>query len=122
MLERFLKEKTNELQENNYASVAIGRLTDLPPGPLEQLHKTIEATRENNGLNLILASSYGAREEIIDGIKSVMSHINKGHLDPAMLTQKYSASTLHPLLSRSRLINCTSGECVFQLFAWQISC
>src|SRR5207302_2223854 len=72
LLEKFLKEKTPELIEKNVRLQAIGRLTDLPKRSQQQLHKTIEQTAGNNGLNLILALSYGVRLEIIDGIKSLL--------------------------------------------------
>lgn len=123
LLERFLKEKTTELQQRNVRLQAIGRLTDLPPGPLEQLHKTIEATRENDGLNLILALSYGAREEIIDGIKSVMNHINKGHLDPGMLDPEIFSKHLYTrYYPDPDLLIRTSGEMrISNFLLWQIS-
>src|SRR5881398_3231893 len=66
LLEKFLKEKTPELVEKNVRLQAIGRLTDLPHSPQQQLHRTIEQTSSNNGLTLILALSYGGRLEIID--------------------------------------------------------
>src|SRR5438034_11600468 len=58
LLERLLKEKTPELIETNVRLQAIGRLTDLPEGAQEQLHTTIAQTAGNNGLTIILASSY----------------------------------------------------------------
>src|SRR3982074_3706022 len=85
LLEKFLKEKTPELLEKNVRLQAIGRLTDLPDSCQQQLHKSIEATASNNGLTLILALSYGARIEIIDGIKSLLRQIDSGHIDRAMI-------------------------------------
>jgi undecaprenyl diphosphate synthase len=41
LLEKFLREKTPELIEKNVRLQAIGRLTDLPEGSQQQLHKTI---------------------------------------------------------------------------------
>ncbi len=72
MLEHFLKAKTPKLMEQNVRLQAIGRLHDLPERAQEQLHKSIEDTSQNTGLTLILALSYGAREEIIDGIRSLL--------------------------------------------------
>jgi len=57
LLERFLKEKTPELLEENVRLQAIGRLTDLPRACQVQLHKSIKETSKNNGLTLILALS-----------------------------------------------------------------
>src|SRR6266571_8241795 len=53
LLEKFLKEKTPELIEQNVRLQAIGRLTDLPPACQQQLHKSIEQTASNDGLTLI---------------------------------------------------------------------
>src|SRR5258707_2622259 len=85
LLEKFLKDKTPELIEKNVRLQAIGRLTDLPQGAQQQLHKTIEQTASSTGLTLILALSYGGRLEIIDGIKSLLRAIELGHIDKAMI-------------------------------------
>ena len=85
LLEKFLKEKTPELLEKNVRLQAIGRLTDLPRSAQAQLHKSIEATAKNDGLTLVLALSYGGRDEIIDGIHSLLRAIEEGHIDKAMI-------------------------------------
>src|SRR5260370_5540125 len=85
LLEKFLKEKTPELIEQNVRLQAIGRLTDLPPACQQQLHKSIEATANNTGVTLILALSYGGRLEIISPIKTFLPAT-----DPAPLTNGIS--------------------------------
>src|SRR5881227_2938474 len=85
LLEKFLKQKTPELLEKNVRLQAIGRLTDLPSGCQRQLHESIERTAGNDGLTLILALSYGARLEIIDGIHSILRELEAGHIDKAMI-------------------------------------
>src|SRR6202051_476026 len=80
LLEKFLKEKTPELVEKNVRLQAIGRLTDLPEGCQQQLHKTIEQTAGNSGLTLILALSYGGRLEIIDRIKRFLRAVELGQI------------------------------------------
>src|ERR1700747_2435559 len=69
LLEKFLKEKTPELIEKNVRLQAIGRLTDLPQGAQEQLHKTIEQTAGNTGLTLVFALRYGGRLAMLESIK-----------------------------------------------------
>src|SRR2546427_462000 len=71
LLEKFLKEKTPELIEQNVRLQAIGRLTDLPPACQQQLHKSIEATANNTGVTLILALSYGGRPGMIASHKNL---------------------------------------------------
>ena len=80
LLEKFLKQKTPELLEKNVRLQAIGRLTDLPLSCQRQLHESIERTAANDGLTLILALSYGARLEIIDGIHSLLRELEAGHI------------------------------------------
>jgi undecaprenyl diphosphate synthase len=123
LLERFLKDKTEELQEKNVRLQAIGRLHDLPKGPLDQLHKTIEATSNNSGLTLVLALSYGAREEIIDGVKSILRHVRDGHLDEAMIDPDVFSKHLYTrYYPDPDLLIRTSGEMRLSNFLlWQIS-
>jgi undecaprenyl diphosphate synthase len=123
LLEKFLKNKSKELKENNVRLQAIGNLQDLSPGALKELKKSIKETQNNTALTLILALSYGAREEIIHGVKGIVSDINDGKLDPSTIDTKifseylYTAQTPDPdLLIR------TSGEKRLSNFLlWQIS-
>src|SRR3984893_2406854 len=85
LLEKFLREKTPELVEKNVRLQAIGRLTNLPEGCQQQLHKTIEQTAGNNGLTLILALSYGGRLASIADASSLLRAVELGHIDKAMI-------------------------------------
>src|SRR5207247_8995040 len=94
LLEKFLREKTPELIEENVRLQAIGRLTDLPESSQQQLHKTIEQTAGNTALTLVLALSYGGRLEIIDGIKRLLRAIELGHIDRAIIDVQISSKDL----------------------------
>lgn len=123
MLERFLKDKTSEMNERNVRLQAIGRLHDLPESCQKQLHKSIEATANNTGLNLIFALSYGGREEIIDGIKSLIESIEQGHLDKGMIdTEVFSKHLYTRYFPDPDLLIRTSGEMRLSNFLlWQLS-
>ncbi len=123
LLERFLKDKTPELIEKNVRLQAIGRLNDLPAAAVNQLHRSIEATADNSGLTLILALSYGGREEIIDGVKSVLRNVQEGHLDPAMLDPDVFGKHLYTrYYPDPDLLIRTSGEMRLSNFLlWQVS-
>ncbi len=123
LLEQFLKRKTKELNNWNIRLQAIGRLNDLPPGPLEQLHESIEATARNTGLTLILALSYGGREEIVDGVKSILHHVEAGHIDKAMIDPELFSKHLYTrYYPDPDLLIRTSGEMrVSNFLLWQIS-
>src|SRR3984893_17473923 len=123
LLEKFLKEKTPELLEKNVRLQAIGRLTDLPAVCQNQLHKSIEATANNTGLTLILALSYGARLEIIDGIKSLLRAVELGHIDKAMIdVEMFSKHLYTRYYPDPDLLIRTSGEMRLSNFLlWQLS-
>jgi len=123
LLERFLKDKTEEMKDRNVRLQAIGRLNDLPPHCQRQLHKAIETTAHNTGLTLILALSYGGREEIIDGIKSVLRHVQEGHMDIGMLDPDLFSKHLYTrYYPDPDLMIRTSGEMRLSNFLlWQLS-
>jgi undecaprenyl diphosphate synthase len=123
LLEKFLKEKTPELQEKNVRLQAIGRLTDLPSRCQKQLHSSIEKTSSNNGLTLVLALSYGARLEIIDGIKSLLRAVELGHIDKAMIdVDMFSKHLYTRYYPDPDLLIRTSGEMRLSNFLlWQLS-
>src|SRR6266568_1398031 len=123
LLEKFLKEKTPELIEQNVRLQAIGRLTDLPPACQQQLHKSIEATANNTGVTLILALSYGGRLEIVDGIKSLLRAIELGPIDKAMIDVAMFSKHLYTrYYSDPDLLIRTSGEMRLSNFLlWQTS-
>ena len=123
LLELFLKKKLGEMLKNNVRFQAIGRLTDLPEGCQAALHGAIEKTATNTGLTLILALSYGGREEIIDGVKSIVRHVQEGHLDPAMITPEVFSKHLYTRYwPDPDLLIRTSGELrVSNFLLWQIS-
>jgi len=123
LLEKFLKEKTPELLEKNVRLQAIGRLTDLPAGSQRQLHDSIERTAANDGLTLILALSYGARLEIIDGIQSLLRELEAGHIDKAMINPEMFSKHLYTrYYPDPDLLIRTSGELRLSNFLlWQLS-
>jgi undecaprenyl diphosphate synthase len=123
LLERFLKEKTPELVEKNVRLQAIGRLTDLPDNCQNRLHESIKRTANNTGLTLILALSYGGRDEIIDGIRSLLREVEAGHIDRAMINPEMFSKHLYTrYYPDPDLLIRTSGEMrISNFLLWQLS-
>lgn len=123
LLEAFLKQKTKEMRQRNVRLQAIGRLDLLPERCQKQLHRAIEETSENSGLTLVLALSYGSREEIVDGVKSVVRAVREGHIDEAMITPDLFGKHLYTrYYPDPDLLIRTSGEMrVSNFLLWQIS-
>lgn len=123
LLLEFLKTKTREMMERNVRLQAIGRLHDLPAACQKELHHAITQTADNTGLTVILALSYGGREEIIDGVKSLLESIEQGHLDKAMIDTAVFGKHLYTrYYPDPDLMIRTSGELRLSNFLlWQLS-
>jgi undecaprenyl diphosphate synthase len=79
LLVNTIKKETETLQKNNIRLVSIGNMLDLPEKCQKQLSETIEATKTNTGLTLILALSYSAKWDMVQAIKQIAEKVkNEG--------------------------------------------
>ena len=123
LLERFLDQKADELMKQNVRLQAIGQLHRLPAKTREKLDSAIARTAGNTSLTLILALSYGSREEITDAARSLVADAAAGRLGADEVTPALLASRLYtsPYPDPDLLIR-TSGEMrVSNFLLWQIS-
>lgn len=123
MLAKFLKERLPELMAKNVRLYAIGELDMLPKKCRKQLDECLQKTANNTAMNLVLALSYGSRQEITAAARKLAEMVQRGELKaqditPEMLgNQLYTAGMPDPdLLIR------TSGEMrISNYLLWQIS-
>jgi len=85
LLDRYLKKETDTLMKNNVRLSTIGKISDLPEKVQATLRQVCEKSSGNTGLSLILALSYGAREDILEAARNVGKAIARGELDPDSL-------------------------------------
>jgi undecaprenyl diphosphate synthase len=123
LLGRFLRDEIGELHENNVRLRAIGVLEDLPPRVLAQLRETERATAGNTGLTLILALSYGARDEIARAARRIAADAAAGKISPEDVDEQAVARRLDTAgVPDPDLLIRTSGELrVSNFLLWQIS-
>lgn len=123
LLGRFLRQEISELNDNNVRLRAIGVLDDLPPRVLRQFRETEAATAKNTGLTLILALSYGARDEIARAVRRIAIGVAAGRIDPSSVDEEAIARHLDTAgIPDPDLLIRTSGELrVSNFLLWQIS-
>jgi len=123
LLEFYLKQEIPELNKNNVRLAAIGRIHELPQTAQQQLEKSIEALKNNTGLTLVLALSYGGRAEIVDAMRSIAREVKAGRLDVADVDEKVISRHLYTqAIPDPDLLIRTSGELrVSNFLLWQIS-
>lgn len=123
LLAHFLKEKTPTLMRNNVRLKVIGHLERLPERNRRQLRESVALTAANDGLTLVVALSYGSREEIVDAARALMRKAQEGELDPDRLdVETFSRHLYTADIPDPDLLVRTSGECrVSNFLLWQIS-
>jgi undecaprenyl diphosphate synthase len=123
LLEKYLRDEIGELNENNVRLGAIGCLKDLPDRVQKQLQKTKQATAQNDGLNLILALSYGSRREITDAAREIARLVKEGSVNVPDISETLISNHLYTRdFPDPDLLIRTSGEMrISNFLLWQIS-
>ncbi len=123
LLEQFLKSKSKEFAKKNVRLQTIGRTHLLPESCRAELNRVIEETKNNTALTLILALSYGSREEITDATKAIAEKVQNGQITPSEINNQTLSNHLDsaPFPDPDLLIR-TSGELRLSNFLlWQLS-
>tara|TARA_B100000925_G_scaffold279202_1_gene248767 strand:+ start:4034 stop:4771 length:738 start_codon:yes stop_codon:yes gene_type:complete len=123
LLKEFLRVKTPEMKSQGVRLHAIGRLEDLPSDCQRELYSAIDQTSSNSDLDLILALSYGSREEIVDAARQLASEAANGILNPEDIDSDLMSQKLYTKnIPDPDLLIRTSGERRLSNFLlWQIS-
>jgi undecaprenyl diphosphate synthase len=111
LLRRFIRNDLAELHGNNVRVRVIGERAGLAPDILRLLEEAEELTRRNDGLMLVVAFNYGARQEIARAARRLAHEVREGRLEPEAVTAESLARFLDaPDLPDPDLIIRTSGE------------
>ncbi len=70
-----IKKETSTLTKNNVRLTSIGDTSALPKNCQQELKESMELTKNNDGLNLILALSYSGRWEILKAVKDLLKDV-----------------------------------------------
>ena len=111
LLRRFIRNDLAELHGNNVCVRVIGERDDLDPDIRRLLEEAEELTRRNDGLTLVVAFNYGARQELARAAQRLAQEVRAGRMDPEAITVDSFARFLDaPDLPDPDLIIRTSGE------------
>lgn len=118
-----IRKETPLLLDKNIRLRAIGHLDDLPGRPHRELMKSMELTKNNTGLTLTLALSYGGRSDILSAVNKIAKKAQTGELEPGEITEKVLRSQMstHYLPDPELMIR-TSGEFrVSNFLLWELA-
>lgn len=123
MLKKYLRERTPEMMEKGVRLHAVGELYMLPEDCREELQKAIETTKHNTRLHVVLALSYGSRQEITAAARALAEQVKAGTLSPEDITPELLGQNLYTAgMPDPDLLIRTSGEMrLSNYLLWQIS-
>ena len=123
LLKKFLKSEQKELLDNNIRLNTLGQTERLPEDVRHELEKSKMLTKENTGLILNLALSYGGRDEIVKAVKEIAKKAIEGRIDPDSITPDFVSKHLYTgKMPDPDLLIRTSGEMrISNFMLWQLA-
>lgn len=93
-----IRNEVESLHKNNIKLNVIGDMNMLPAYAKKELNEALDFTKDNTGLNLVMALSYSGRWELLNAVKNIAWEVKQGNLEIEDIDQ----NTLQQSL-------CTSG-------------
>ena len=123
LLKKFLKSEQKELTENNTRLNSIGQIERLPVDVQKELKHVMSVTKENDGMQLNLALSYGGRAEIVRMVKDIAKKVKAGKIELDTITPELISKHLYTSkLPDPDLLIRTGGDMrVSNFLLWQIA-
>ena len=123
LLLKTIRKEVKNLNEKNVRLTTIGTISDLPDEAREGIEEGIELTKNNTGLNLNLALSYGSRQELISAMKKIGENMKEGILNSDDINESLVSSLLYTSnIPDPDLLIRTGGEFrVSNFLLWQIA-
>lgn len=123
LFERVLRRELQEMKQENVKIRFVGNLEDLPDSLRQEIARSMEDTKDNQGIQFTVATNYGGRHEIIQACQAIATKVEQGYLKAAQIDEElfeqylYTKGIPHPdLLIR------TSGEMrISNFLLWQMA-
>ncbi|PLY10642.1 MAG: isoprenyl transferase [Desulfuromonas sp.] len=123
LLTSFLAQELASLQENGVRLSVIGELDRLTPAARESLAQACQMTSNNDAMELILALSYGSRNEMVRGMRKMAAKVADGELSVDQIDEQHFSAALDTAdRPDPDLLIRTSGEQrISNFLLWQIA-
>ena len=90
-----IKKEIENLHKNNVRLSAIGELDDLPNKSYKEIMEGINKTKDNTGLNLILALSYGSRQELLMAVRRIVDRFKEKEINIKDISENMISKELY---------------------------
>lgn len=123
LLVKAVHSELEKLKKNNVRLKAIGQLNDLPESCRGELQRALDETAADTGLTVVLALSYGSRQEMVQATRRAAEKVQSGEWQPEDITsQSFSALMYDEELPDPDILIRTGGECrISNFLLWQLA-
>jgi undecaprenyl diphosphate synthase len=123
LFRQYLASELKTLAANGIRLRALGDLGKLSPATQDALRRAEEATAHLDGMELLLAISYGGREELVSMARRIAEEVKAGVLDPAAVDESVVRGRLYaPDVPDPDLLIRTSDENrISNFLLWQLA-
>ena len=90
LLVKFVKLDLHELVEKNVRVCTLGDYSVIPDAARKSLEQTLEATKDNTGLQFNIALNYGSRAEIVRAVNRIAEDRDAGKIPPEITEELIS--------------------------------
>lgn len=78
LLIKYVDSELKELHQNNVKVKILGDYSVIPTLAIERLEKSLNTTKDNDGLQFNIALNYGSRSEIVRAVNRIVKDIESG--------------------------------------------
>ena len=121
LLRVYVKRELVDLHNNGVRLRFIGDHDALPKDIQEMIGGAEEHTRDNAGLNLVIALNYGARNEIVAACRQLAEDVKAGRVETDAVTEQVFSSRLstHGIPDPDLLIRTSGEQRLSNFLLWQ---
>ncbi len=123
MLDEYMASEWETITKNNIKFIISGRISSIPEKTRNSILKLKEETKNNTGLLLNIALSYGSQDELVDCMRNIALKVQEGSLEISDISKDTIKDNLYNKeLPDVDLLIRTSGEKrISNFMLWQIS-
>ncbi len=123
LLKKFIYSEKSDMMKHRIRLNALGQIEKLPEDVRSALVQVMEETKDNDGMCLNLALSYGSRDEIAGTVRLLAEQVKQGVMKSEEITEDVISSHLFTRgMPDPDLMIRTSGEMrISNFLMWQLS-
>lgn len=123
LFERLLQKELKEMEAEQVCINFIGDLSPLPPSLQLEMNRSMERTKDNQGVFFNVAINYGSRHEMVKACRAIAKKVQQGELSADAIDEDTIAQHLYTSSSSDPdLLIRTSGEMRLSNFLlWQLA-